>query len=188
MSEGLLAALLVNLLAEVGDKTQLAVFALSARYRKPYHVFGGAVLGSVLATVIGITVGAYVTRIVPLSIIKTMSGFSFLALGAYILIKARQKDVDQQFNLASHKRAFVTSLGIIFFAEMGDKSQVANLLLATRYDFMSVLIGSAIGVSVLAGIGTVLGHKLAKSAWAPRIRMAAGLLFIALGLAALFVV
>jgi putative Ca2+/H+ antiporter (TMEM165/GDT1 family) len=183
VSEGLLAALFLNLLAEFGDKTQLAIFALSSRYRRPDHVFLGAFTGEILATALGILVGAYAAQVLPFEWLRLAGGALFLALGAWLLLK--RSDAAGAPSARPRAGAFAASLGVIFLAEMGDKSQAANLLLAARYDPLSVFLGSAIALGVLVAAATIVGHKFAASRWAPRVRAFAGVLFIGMGLAAL---
>lgn len=180
--DGLLAALALNILAEFGDKTQLAVFALSARYRKPAAVFAGAFTGEVLATGLGILLGAYAMKVLPLPLLKFGGGLAFVVLGAWFLLR-KDSAVAATHTRASHASAFVATMGMIFLAEMGDKSQAANALLATRYDPWSVFLGSAIALGLLIAAATLIGHKFANSKFAPLVRVAAGLLFVALGVA-----
>ncbi|KCZ71952.1 putative membrane protein [Candidatus Methanoperedens nitroreducens] len=72
-------------LAEMGDKTQLSVIALSARYDSPYLVFIGAVLALGLISLIGILIGKKLTGIVPLPKIKLGAGIMFILFGILFL-------------------------------------------------------------------------------------------------------
>lgn len=73
-------------LAELGDKTQLAAIALSAESESPVAVFVGAVLALGLVTLIGVTIGGTVTRVIPARYIRMAAGALFIALGAFMLI------------------------------------------------------------------------------------------------------
>jgi len=73
-------------LAELGDKTQLAAIALSAESKSPVAVFVGAVLALGLVTLIGVTIGGTVTRVIPARYIRMAAGALFIALGAFMLI------------------------------------------------------------------------------------------------------
>lgn len=184
MADGLLVALALNVLAELGDKSQLAVFALSAKYKRPWHVFAGAFIGQILATILAIFIGVYALQTLPFALLKTVSGALFLALGAWLLLKA---PVETTQGVAGVIRtgAFLPTLGTIFLAEMGDKSQVTNLLLATQYDVWTVLAGSMIAFAALIAVATLVGHRVAHSKWAGRVRYAAGGLFTIIGIATL---
>lgn len=68
-------------LAEVGDKTQLATFALSAKYGNPLQVWIGATLGMVLANIFGIVIGNVLQNYLPQKMIDYISGGIFILFG-----------------------------------------------------------------------------------------------------------
>lgn len=72
-------------LAELGDKTQLAALAMTAKSRAPWAVFLGAAGALVLATLLGVTVGQTLTRAIPASYIQKAAALLFLAMGAFML-------------------------------------------------------------------------------------------------------
>jgi putative Ca2+/H+ antiporter (TMEM165/GDT1 family) len=75
-------------LAELGDKTQLAALAMTARSRSPVAVFLGAVGALVLATFLGVALGQGVSRLVPPHYIQRAAAISFLAIGAFMLLSS----------------------------------------------------------------------------------------------------
>jgi len=74
------------LLAELGDKTQLAAIALSAESRSPLAVFMGAVVALALVTLIGVAVGGTLTKVIPARYVRMAAGALFIAVGALMLI------------------------------------------------------------------------------------------------------
>lgn len=76
----------IMFLAEIGDKTQLAVISLSARYRSPWVVFAGAALAMVAATAIGVVVGRFVPLLFGANVVRIVSGGLFVLFGVLILI------------------------------------------------------------------------------------------------------
>lgn len=76
----------VMFLAEIGDKTQLAVISCAARFRSPWVVFAGAALALVLATAIGTLVGSFLPAVLGEKAIRFVSGGLFILFGALILI------------------------------------------------------------------------------------------------------
>ncbi len=74
-------------LAEIGDKTQLAVITLSASTKAPTSVFVGAVAALVLITAIGAIVGRGIAGVVPEAIVRRAAGVLFVAIGAWMLWK-----------------------------------------------------------------------------------------------------
>lgn len=73
---------------ELGDKTQFAVMALSAQYEFPLLVYLGVMLAFAFITGLGATVGAALTRFVPLKYIQLGSGIIFALFGTAILLSA----------------------------------------------------------------------------------------------------
>ena len=75
-------------LAELGDKTQLAVFTLVSQYRQPVPIFLGASLALVAVTLIGALFGETVARYVPPAMLQTAAGLLFVAIGLFVLWEA----------------------------------------------------------------------------------------------------
>jgi len=75
-------------LAELGDKTQLAVFTLVTQYKKPVPIFLGASLALVLVTLIGALFGELVTRYIPETYLKLVAGILFVGIGIFVLVEA----------------------------------------------------------------------------------------------------
>ena len=83
-----LTAFTAIFLAELGDKTQMAVITLSASTRKPQAVFLGGSLALVLLTGIGTAAGEVVTRCVPAGILSKMAAVLFVAIGIWTWFKS----------------------------------------------------------------------------------------------------
>ena len=86
-----LAAFSTLFLAEMGDKTQLAVFSLTAQSRAPLAVFLGASAALVTVTLIGVLFGGVVTDLVPPRYLRLGAGILFLVLGLYTIWEALGK-------------------------------------------------------------------------------------------------
>lgn len=76
----------VMFLAEIGDKTQLAVISLASRYRSPWTVFIGAALAMVTATAIGVVIGRFVPVLFGENVVRIVSGGLFILFGVLILL------------------------------------------------------------------------------------------------------
>jgi putative Ca2+/H+ antiporter (TMEM165/GDT1 family) len=68
-------------LAELGDKTQLAVISLTSRTKEPYWVLAGAVLALACVTLLGVLLGETLVRFVPESVIKKIAAAAFVLIG-----------------------------------------------------------------------------------------------------------
>ena len=72
-------------LAELGDKTQIAAIVMTSKTNKPLTVFIGSMIAFAVITLIGVTFGAGLTKIVPIDYIKYLSAIAFIAIGILIL-------------------------------------------------------------------------------------------------------
>ncbi len=86
----MLTALTVVTLAEFGDITQVLIANLSARYKDALSVFVGASVGFCIVTVFGVVTGRTLTRIVPLALIRRLSGLTLAGFGVYTLVTLLQ--------------------------------------------------------------------------------------------------
>ncbi|MBN1835252.1 MAG: TMEM165/GDT1 family protein [Spirochaetales bacterium] len=84
----MLSAFTMIFLAELGDKTQISIFALAADRRAFLSVVVGAAVALVLSTMIAATLGGLVGRFVPVRIIKLVSAGVFLTFGVLTLVEA----------------------------------------------------------------------------------------------------
>ena len=67
--------------AELGDKTQLAVINMTAKHKSPLPVFLGAVLALSLVTAIGVVLGEGLTRLVPTNVLQKIAAVLFVGMG-----------------------------------------------------------------------------------------------------------
>ncbi|MDR3479477.1 MAG: TMEM165/GDT1 family protein [Burkholderiaceae bacterium] len=168
-------------IGEMGDKTQVLALLLAARYRKPWPVAGGVLLATILSMGVTAWLGAFMSNIFSLPVLRWILVAMFFAVAAWTLIpeKMHEDEVPQMKASASLVlTAFVTFL----LAEMGDKSQAATFLLAAKYHEVGwVMAGSSVGLmcSILPAI--LLGKTTAN--WLPLkwVRLAAAGIFALLG-------
>jgi Ca2+/H+ antiporter, TMEM165/GDT1 family len=173
-----LTSLAIVFLAEMGDKTQLLAMAFAAKFR-----WQTVMLGVLVATVanhfFAVYVGNYLTSIIPLHVIKVVASASFILFGLWTIRGGRLTDEDKRVNLSP----FWTVAIAFFFAEMGDKTQLATVALAVQFDTMvPVWAGTTTGMFVADGIGIILGIVLHKRIPEKQIKWFAALVFIAFGL------
>lgn len=88
----LLTAFASVFVAEIGDKTQLAAFALSGGSTSKWAVFVGASLALIAATAIAVLAGGFVERHVPMHWVKRGAGTLFIAIGVLILLTQGRGD------------------------------------------------------------------------------------------------
>ena len=83
----LIGTCLAVFFAEMGDKTQLAVFGAATATRKPLEVFLGATIGLVLVTLLAVVVGHFAGHLVPAKWLRVVGGVLFVGIGLSLLIK-----------------------------------------------------------------------------------------------------
>ena len=74
-------------LAEMGDKTQLAVFGAAATTRRPLEVFLGATIGLALVTLLAVVVGYLAGHLVPARWLRVVGGVLFVGIGLSLLLR-----------------------------------------------------------------------------------------------------
>ena len=176
--ESFFASLLSVCLAEIGDKTQLLTLFLVARLNKKYAIMAGIILSTTLNHLISAWFGTWLNQWINPKIMAITTGIALIAVGLWILIP--DKD-DESSKLLSYG-AFITTLVLFFLAEIGDKTQVATVLLAAKYhSIWLVSCGSVLGV-LLANIPVIyLGDKIVKNLPVKTIRIAACVVFCVIG-------
>jgi putative Ca2+/H+ antiporter (TMEM165/GDT1 family) len=170
-------------LAEIGDKTQLLAFVLAAKFRRPLPIIAAIFVATIANHAFAAAIGAWITSLLGPDILRWVLGASFIAMAAWTLIPDKIDDDD--LALAKYG-VFLTTLIAFFIAEMGDKTQVATVALAARYDsVIAVVCGTTFGM-MLANVPAVyLGDRIAGRIPLKLVHGIAALIFAALGVATL---
>jgi putative Ca2+/H+ antiporter (TMEM165/GDT1 family) len=172
-----LASLGFVVLAEMGDKTQLLAMAFATRY-KASTVMWGVFAATVFNHLLAVLAGNYLTNLVPIHYVQIAAAASFILFGLWTIRGDELAGEDKRF----HFSPFWTVAVAFFFAEMGDKTQLATVALAARYQtVMPVLIGTTAGMLIAdaigIGIGIVMGKKIPERA----VKWIAAVIFIGFG-------
>ena len=170
-------------LAEMGDKTQLLSFLLAARYRRPWTICAGILLATAANHAMAGAVGAWIADAVGEATMRWILGASFLAMAGWILVPDR---LDGPVG-AAEGHGVLTATAIAFFlAEMGDKTQIATVALAARYDaYVAVVCGTTVGMMLANVPAVLLGEKFAHRIPMKAARGVAAAIFGVLGVAVL---
>jgi len=183
--EALLVSTAVVALGEIGDKTQLLALVLAARFRRPLPIIAGIFVATLANHTLAGFMGGMVRAIVPPDLLRWLVALSFFAVALWAL-KPDTLDEDDEPATTTRWGVFGITVAAFFAAEMGDKTQVATIVLAAKYaSLAAVVLGTTLGMLV-ANVPVVLLAN-ATSAKIPfkAVRIAAALLFAALGVYAL---
>ena len=170
-------------LAEIGDKTQLLAFVLAAKFRRPVPIVLAIFIATIVNHAFAAAIGSWITGMLGPDLLRWVLGVSFLVMDAWTLIPDKLDEDDAK--LAKYG-VFLTTLLAFFMAEMGDKTQVATVALAARYDSMlAVVLGTTFGM-MLANVPAVyLGDRIAGRIPLRLVHGIAALVFAVLGVATL---
>jgi putative Ca2+/H+ antiporter (TMEM165/GDT1 family) len=182
--EALLVATGVVALAEIGDKTQLLAFLLAARFRQPWPIVAGILVATLANHALAGGIGVWLTRVASPEVLRWALGLSFIAMAAWML---KPDEIDDVAAESRGHGVFVTTLIAFFLAEMGDKTQVATIALAARYDAAVILIvlGTTLGMMIANVPAVLLGDRIANRIPVRMVHAVAALIFAALGIATL---
>jgi putative Ca2+/H+ antiporter (TMEM165/GDT1 family) len=177
--EAFLVSTTVVGLAEIGDKTQILSLILAARFQRPVPIIFGILFATIAnhtaAGLAGTLLGDFLTG----PWMRWVLGVSFLSVAVWALFPDRYEGAQ---GTMSRSGAFASTLVAFFFAEIGDKTQIATVGLAARFDlFYAVVAGTTLGM-MLANIPVVIaGNRIAGKLPLKAIRTAAAVVFAALG-------
>ena len=171
-------------LAEMGDKTQLLSLVLAARFRKPWPIVWGILVATLANHALAGGLGTWVTHFMGPTVLRWVLGVSFLAMAAWMLVP--DKLDDDEADVAPKFGVFGTTVIAFFLAEMGDKTQIATVMLAAEYQsWLWVVAGTTLGMMLANAPVVWFGERITRLVpltWVHRISAA---VFVVLGLLAL---
>ncbi|USX27378.1 TMEM165/GDT1 family protein [Oxalobacteraceae bacterium OTU3CINTB1] len=170
-------------LAEIGDKTQLLAFVLAAKFRRPLPIIAAIFIATIANHAFAAAIGTWITGLLGPDTLRWVLGASFLAMAAWTLVPDKLDDEDTR--LAGYG-VFMTTLIAFFVAEMGDKTQVATVALAARYDaLIAVVCGTTLGMMIANVPAVYLGDRIANRVSLKLVHGIAAAVFAVLGVATL---
>jgi Ca2+/H+ antiporter, TMEM165/GDT1 family len=182
--EAIATSFLLVAASEMGDKTQLLAFSLAARYRRrPWTIMAGILTATILNHTLASSVGELVSEHVPARALALALAVTFIGFGLWTL----RPDTLEEEKKEDRYGPFLTTAVLFFLAEMGDKTQLATVALAARYQsVLLVTVGTTCGMLASDGLAVFLGEKLAERVKLRWIRIAAASLFFAFGAVSLW--
>ena len=171
-------------LAEMGDKTQLLALVLAARFRKPWPIVLGIFVATIANHAMAGALGAWVTTQLSPRVLRWILGASFIAMAAWMLVP--DKLDDEADKKTPRFGVFGTTVLLFFLAEMGDKTQIATVMLAARYEaYFAVVAGTTLGMMLANAPVVWLGERMTRLVPLRAVHIVSALIFLAFGLFAL---
>ena len=179
--EAFLVSTGVVALGEMGDKTQLLAFLLAAKFKRPLPI----VLGVLTATLVNHTaagaLGAWIAQALGPDILRWVIGVGFLAMAGWMLIPDKMDEGSAGEGMGRFG-VFGTTVITFFLAEMGDKTQIATVALAARYDtLVPVVAGTTLGMMLADVPAVFLGDRIAQKVNMRLVHGISALIFAVLG-------
>jgi putative Ca2+/H+ antiporter (TMEM165/GDT1 family) len=184
MIDAFLVSTGVVAIAEMGDKTQLLALVLAARFRKPLPIVAGIFAATIFNHFAAGWVGVLLAGFISHEVLRWVVGFGFLAIAAWALIPDQYEEGESP--VKAHG-AFIATALTFFLAEMGDKTQIATIALAVKYQpLWQVIAGTTLGM-LLADVPAVfIGNWISERMHILRyVRFVAAAIFALMGALAL---
>lgn len=162
--EAFLTAVFMVTIAEMGDKTQLLAMAMATRF-KAAEVLIGVFLATILNHGLAVALGEFLTTKIPLGYIQVAAALSFIGFGLWTL---RGDKLEGEENRKTRFGPIGTVAVAFFIAELGDKTQLATIALAVKYQAaVMILMGTTIGMVIADAfgiwVGVLMGRKIPEN-------------------------
>jgi putative Ca2+/H+ antiporter (TMEM165/GDT1 family) len=178
--EAIINSTILVFISEMGDKTQLLALVLAARFKKPWPILFGIFVATILNHYLASYLGSFATQYFSEKTLRITLALTFIGFGMWVLIPDKDEGLNENYKWG----AFVTTLVAFFFAEMGDKTQLATIALGARYNAaVAVTVGSTLGMMLANAPAVFFGHWFTDRIPLKWVRRVASVLFVGFGIA-----
>ena len=172
----------------MGDKTQLLSLVLAARYRRPIPIILGILIATVVNHGFAGALGGWITGVLGANLLRWILGLGFIAMAGWMLIPDKLDDAEEAKPVKGALGILGTTIVAFFFAEMGDKTQIATVALSARFhgEVLAVVAGTTFGMMLANAPAVLLGDRFANKMPIALVHKIAAAIFLVMGLLALF--
>jgi len=171
--------------AEMGDKSQLMALTFATRFRA-IPILVGIAIATAAVHAVSVLIGAILQVSLPTTLIEIVAGVLFIGFGVWTLRGDTLTDAERaKVEQTGERNAVVTASVAFFLAELGDKTMLATITLATTYAPLGVWLGSTLGMVTADGLAIVVGRALGTRLPERAVRIGAAVLFFLFGAALL---
>jgi Ca2+/H+ antiporter, TMEM165/GDT1 family len=179
-TDALLISFGVIFVAELGDKSQLMALAFATRYQA-LPVLAGITGATALVHLISVVVGALLGAALPARPVNLLAGLAFLGFAAWTLRGDSLSQGEADRARRSTGSAVLAASIAFFLAELGDKTMLATITLATREGLLGTWIGSTLGMVAADAIAILVGQQLGRRLPERAVRIGAATSFVLFG-------
>ena len=166
--------------AELGDKSQLMALTFATRYRAT-TILLAITVATALVHLVSVVLGAALGVALPTDVIAVVAGLAFFGFAAWTL-RGDVLDEDDAARAAGAARSVFVTVGLAFLlAELGDKTMLATITLATNHGFVGTWIGSTLGMVAADALAIVVGQQLGTRLPERTVRIGAAVTFLVFG-------
>jgi len=180
MLSALILSFGVIFVAELGDKSQLMALAFAARY-KAWPVLLGISIATAVTHAISVGIGAALGANLPTDTIAVVAGVAFLLFAAWTWRGDSLDDDEVESADRSNRNAVVAASVAFFLAELGDKTMLATITLASKEGVLGTWIGSTLGMVAADALAILVGQQLGRRLPERAIRVGATISFVVFG-------
>lgn len=167
----------VIFVAELGDKSQLMALTFATRF-KTLPVLIGITVATAIVHAVSVLVGAALGATIPTRPISIIAAIAFVGFGFWTLRGDELTDMEQARAATISNRHAVIAVGTVFFlAELGDKTMLATITLATTEGLFGTWLGSTLGMVAADALAIVVGRQLGARLPERAIRIGASIAF-----------
>ena len=168
--------------AELGDKSQLMALTFAARY-KAIVILAAITAATALVHLVSVLIGAAAGVALPTSTISIVAGIAFLGFAVWTLRGDKLDEEDEARSRRANRSVFFTVASAFFLAELGDKTMLATITLATTHGLFGTWLGSTLGMVTADALAILVGQQLGARLPERTIRIGAAILFVVFGVA-----
>ena len=171
----------VIFVAELGDKSQLMALTFATRYRA-VPILIGIAIATALVHAMSVVIGAVVGAALPTRALSIFAGLAFFVFAAWSLRGDTLGEEEASRAQRTSHSAIVAASVAFFLAELGDKTMLATITLATNEGLLGVWAGSTLGMVTADALAILVGQQLGTRLPERAIRIGACLAFVAFGI------
>lgn len=185
MQEFLISTSVVAL-AEMGDKTQLLALLLAARFRKPVPILIAILLATTINHGLSAVLSQWLTTVLNPTVMVWVLAIGFIGMALWMLIPDKLDDETDSINKWQRFGVFGATFILFFLAEIGDKTQIATVALAARFDSVFwVMLGTTVGMMIANAPAVFIGNKMADRLPISLIHKIGAAIFLIVGISTL---
>jgi putative Ca2+/H+ antiporter (TMEM165/GDT1 family) len=181
-----LISIAIVALAEMGDKTQLLALLLAARFRKPVPILIAILAATLINHGLSAVLGQWITTVLSPDVLIWVLSLGFIGMAGWMLIPDELDDETDSINKWQKFGVFGATFVLFFLAEIGDKTQIATVALAARYDSIFwVMAGTTVGMMLANAPAVFVGNKMADKLPIALIHKIGAAIFLIIGVSTL---